>query len=231
MKPVHIRTVAMAAAALVASAANGAAQTRPSDVLNLVEVRQLVERADFPSHGRLSVHFTALAAQYDEDAARHTAMAAASGGNPNRQTGASTAGHCARLAELSAQSADTLRALSRHHERLARGELSIGPSGGARFEQGEGASSPSAAELAILAARARTPGDHRLLAEYFVTLAERHAAAADEHTMMARVYRSHANRRGGDPAVHCDHMVKLSRDAAKEARASAAEHRQFANVG
>jgi hypothetical protein len=64
-----------------------------------------------------------------------------------------------------------------------------------------------------------------------MTVATRHTAEAEAHGRMAQTYRGNPNRRGGDPAAHCDRLVKLSRDAAAEARAAAAEHKELANVG
>lgn len=108
--------------------------------------------------------------------------------------------HCARLALLNTESAATLRELAAHHERLALG-------------------TPSTA-----------PADHRALAEYFLTVAAGHTAEADAHGRMAQAYRGTANRRGGDPAAHCDRLVTLARDAAAEARAAATEHSQLADI-
>jgi len=40
----------------------------------------------------------------------------------------------------------------------------------------------------------------------------------------------HHGRRSGDPAAHCDRLVRISREAAKEAGAVAAEHKQAADA-
>jgi len=230
MKRTHLVSLAVPLA-LLAGVATAAAQARPPEVLNVIELRQLVGSAEPGDHARLGAHFAGLAQQYAEEAARHTAMSKAFGGNPNRVGAVSASTHCARLARLSAESATTLRELATHHERLAAGVPSTAPANGARFEHGEGAPAPTDQELAALAARARTPADHRALAEYFQTVAARHTADAEAHSRMAQAYRGSANRRGGDPAVHCDRLVTLSREAAAEARAAAAEHNQLANVG
>jgi len=137
----------------------------------------------------------------------------------------------ARLATLGTQSAATLRELAEHHERLAVGTASTVPAAAARFEDGEGAPAPTDQELRALAGRARTPADHRALAEYFMTVAEGHTMEAEHHTAMAQAYRGNANRRGGDPAVHCDRLVKLAREAAKEALAAETVHTQLATIG
>ena len=65
-----------------------------------------------------------------------------------------------------------------------------------------------------MAAKAGTPADHRALEEYFLTLAKRYTAEANEHVAMAQAYRG---TRIAQAAVHCDRLVGLSRDAAKEA--------------
>lgn len=229
MKARHLRTLAIAALALLGVAGSAVAQTS-SAMLNTLEVRQLVARAEPGDHARLGAHFAALADEYTLEAERHTAMSTGMAGNPNRRAAAGPNAHCARLAELNTQAAATLRELAAHHERLAAGVPSTVPQDSARFESGEGAPEPTDTELAALEAMARIPADHRALEEYFLTLASRYTAEAKEHGAMAQAYRGNANRRGGDPAVHCDRMVKLSRESATEARAVAAEHAQLAGL-
>lgn len=135
--------------------------------------------------------------------------------------------HCTGLADLNTQSAATVRELAAYHERLAAGTASTAPPDSARFEGGEGAAIPTDREIDALAARARTPADHRALEEYFLTLARRYTADADEHVAMARAYRG---TRIVTAATHCDRMITLSRDSAKEANAAAAMHRDFAGI-
>jgi len=229
MRMRHIGTLGAAALALL-GAASAAAQTPPV-ILNALEVRQLVGRAEPGDHARLGAHFVALADQYAREAGRHTAMAKAMGGNPNRRSSGALGAHCARLAELNTESAATLGELAAHHDALAAGAPSYPPIDGARFENGEGAPAPDDRELALMAAAARTAADHAFLEEYFVTLAARYTAGAEQHAAMASAYRANASRRGGDPAVHCDRLVTLSRQEAAEARAAAAEHRNLAPIG
>jgi hypothetical protein len=229
MTRIHLVSLA-APLALLAGVATAAAQARAPEVVNAIELRKLVASAEPGDHARLGGHFAALAGQYADEAARHSAMSKAFGGNPTRSGAASASNHCARLAQLNNESAATLRELATHHERLATGVASTAPADATRFEHGEGAPAPTNEELVALAARARIPADHRALAEYFVTVAARHTADADAHARMAQAYRGMANRRGGDPAAHCDRLVKLSRDAANEARAAAGTHTQLANV-
>lgn len=229
MKRLHLMSLAVPAV-LLATAAGAAAQGPTPEVLNAIELRQLVASAEPGDHARLGTHFAALAGTYADAAARHTAMSKAFGGNPNRPGAVSASTHCARLALLNTESAATLRELAAHHERLALGTPSTAPAEGARFVHGEGAPAPTDRELRALAARARTPADHRALAEYFLTVAAGHTAEADAHGRMAQAYRGTANRRGGDPAAHCDRLVTLARDAAAEARAAATEHSQLADI-
>ena len=191
-------------------------------------MQQLVKRAEPGDNARLAAHFAALADQYTAQAKRHTAMAQAFIGSPTRRTSAnSAADHCKRLAELNTQLASTLRELATHHEKLAGGAVSTTPPGSARFEGGAGAPAPTDEELRALAARVSTPADHRALEEYFVTAAKRYTADANEHETMAATYRG---TRIASAAAHCDRLVTLSRDAAKEANAAAARHKDLAGV-
>lgn len=95
------------------------------------------------------------------------------------------------------------------------------------LEGGKGAPASTEQELKDLAAKASTPADHRALMEYFLTTAKRYAAQADEHVAMAQAYRG---TKIATAAVHCDRMVGLSRDAAKEANAAAAMHKDLASI-
>ena len=78
-----------------------------------------------------------------------------------------------------------------------------------------------------MAAKASAPAEHRALEEYFLTLAKRYTVDATEHATMANTYRG---TRIAQAAVHCDRLVKLSRDEAKEATEAAAMHKQLANI-
>jgi hypothetical protein len=79
-----------------------------------------------------------------------------------------------------------------------------------------------------MAAKASSPADHRALEEYFLTLAKRYTTDATEHATTANTYRG---TKIAQAAVHCDNLVRLSRDAAKEATAAAEMHKQLAGVG
>jgi hypothetical protein len=227
MRTIRFRTLWIGALALLTLAGGGAAQTRSSAVLNAAEVQQLIGRAEPADHARLGAHFSVLAERYAADAKRHTAMSKAVGGNPNRQMATGSSAIYTRLATLNTQSATTLRELAAHHDALAGGKASVVPPDAARFEGGAGAPVPTTEELTALAAKARTPADHRGLEEYFLTLAKRHTADASDHARMALAYRG---TRIAQAAAHCDHMVTLLRDSAKEATAAAEMHKGLAGI-
>jgi hypothetical protein len=227
MRTIHVRSLSVAAIALLVFAGTATAQDK-SVLLNSFEVQQLVKRAEPADNARLSAHFAALADRYAADAKRHSAMAAAFLGTPTRRVAANTsADHCKRLATLNTQSADTLRELAAYHEKLAAGAPAITPKGGARFQGGAGAPEPSEAELSALAAKANSPADHHALEEYFLTAAKRYTSDANDHAAMAQAYRG---TRIAQAAAHCDRLVTLSRDEAKEATAAASMHKQLAGV-
>lgn len=228
MRTIHLRALSAGALALLIFVGSAAAQTTSSAVLNSLEVQELITRAEPADHARLGVHFAVLAERYAGDAKRHRAMAQAFIAGPTRRTAAnSAADHCKRLEQLNLQSAATLRELAAHHEGLAAGKASAAPRGAARFEGGAGASAPTAEELSALAAKARTPADHHAIEEYFLTTSKRYTADANEHAAMAQAYRG---TRISQAAVHCDRLVTLSRDSAKQATEGAAMHKQLAGV-
>ena len=227
MRTISIRVPALGTFAFLALAGAAAAQTS-LPILNALEVRTLVASSEPADNARLSAHFAALADGYAADAKRHNAMAQAFIAAPTRRTPTNTAAdHCKRLATLNTQSADTLRELAAYHEKLAAGTLSTPPKGGARFQSGTGAPEPTDTELSALAAKASTPADHHALEEYFLTAAKRYTADASEHLAMAQAYRG---TRIAQAATHCDRLVALSRDEAKEATAAAEMHKQLAGV-
>jgi hypothetical protein len=227
MRTIQIRSLSLAAFAFVAFAGNAAAQDKSQGLLNTLEVQQLVKRAEPGDNARLAAHFTALAERYAAEAKRHTSMAQSFVGNPSRNLGTGMSAHCKRLADLNTQSATELRELATYHQKLATGATAAPPAGGARFEGGAGAPVPTDKELNAMAAKASTPADHRALEEYFLTLAKRYTADANEHGATANTYRG---TRIAQAAVHCDQLVKLSREEAKEATEAAAMHKQLAGV-
>ena len=227
MRTVHVRSLALAAVAALMFAASAAAEDRTPGLLNNLEVRQLVARAEPGDQAQLSAHFTALADRYAAEAKRHISMSQSFIGNPSRNLGAGMSAHCKQLANLDTQSETTVRELATYHAKLASGTPASPPRDGARFQGGAGAPEPTQKELNALAARASTPAEPRGLQEYFLTLAKRYTAEADEHVGLAMAYRG---TRIAQAAVHHDRLAGLSRDAAKEATAAAEMHKQLAGV-
>jgi hypothetical protein len=226
MTHLHLRP-SIFAAAVLALAANGAAQDRRERVLNNVEVRQLVARAEPADNIRLASHFAALATVYAADAARHTAMSQSYVGNAARSLASGMTAHCRQLSELNTQAAATLRELAVYHEKVASGSPAVAPADASRFHAGAGAPEPNDRELKALAAAANTPAQHRALEEYFLTLAKRSTAEANEHVALANAYRG---TRLAPAAGHHDRLAALLRDEAREATDAAAMHRSLAGV-
>ena len=215
------------AALTSAATVNVAAQQATSDILTANQVRQLIASAQPADHARLRAHFTALSAKYTADAARHSTLATAAGGNPTRRAGGDPAGHHTRLATLAKESADITRQLATHHGELAGGVASTAPRDSARFEQGAGAhATPSEKQLLELAAKASTPSQHGELVEYYESLAKQYSTDAADHSAMAAAYRG--TKSGTSRASHCDRLVQIARQESKEATALAAEHKQAA---
>jgi hypothetical protein len=195
----------------------------PVGVVNTLEVQRLVGTDTPQANASLASHFNALADGYAAEVARHKEMAKAYAANANRGVATNIAPHCARLADIAAGSAKASRDMASYHEQRA-----ALPKDAVKLHAGEGAPAPVAMELHHLAMMADTPADHRRLEEYFTTLANKSRADADAHAAMAHVYRAGVRKGAGDPAVHCDRLVTLSRDAAREAAEAAALHRQLA---
>jgi len=227
MRTVHFRSVLLSAAAVLTLAGSVAAQDKPAGLLNNLEVRQLVARGEPGDQAQLSAHFSALADRYAAEAKRHISMSQSFIGNPSRSLGTGMSAHCKQLANLNTQSETTVRELAAYHAKLASGTPATPPKDGARFQGGAGAPAPTEKELNALAAKASTPADHRGLEEYFLTLARRYTAEANEHVALAQAYKG---TRIAQAAVHHDRLAGLSRDAAKEATAGAEMHKQLAGV-
>ena len=228
MRTLQLRSLSLPALAFLVFAGSAAAQDKSPALLNTVEVQQLVKRAEPGDNARLAAHFTALADRYAAEAKRHTSMAQSFVGNPSRNLGTGMSAHCKQLADLNTKSATELRELAAYHQKLASGVTATPPAGGARFEGGAGAPAPTEQALNAMAAKASSPADHRALEEYFLTLAKRYTTDATEHATTANTYRG---TKIAQAAVHCDNLVRLSRDAAQEATAAAEMHKQLAGVG
>lgn len=227
MRPVYLRSFAIAAAAVLTVAGNLAAQEPSTRILNSLEVRQRVARGEPEDNARLGIHFVALADQFTAGAKRHTSMSQGFVGNPSRNLGSGMSAHCKRLADLNTQEATILRELAAYHNKLAGGETATPPDGASRFHSGAAAPEPTKKDLAALAVKATTPADHRALEEYFRTLAGHYAADAEAHVAFAQALRG---TRIEQSAVLHTHLADLSRDAAKEATEAADMHNQLANI-
>ena len=225
MRTVYFRSLSIAAVMVLTFAGRVAAQEKPPGPLNSLEVQQLVKRAEPGDNARLAAHFTALADRYAAEAKRHASMAQSFVGNPSRNLGSGMSAHCKQLADLNTKSATELRELAAYHQKLVSGATATKPAGVARFEGGAGAPAPTEQELNAMAAKASSPADHRALEEYFLTLAKRYTADATEHATTANTYRG---TKIAQAAVHCDSLVRLMRDAAKEATNAAEMHKQLA---
>ena len=134
MRTIHLRPLAIAAAVLVSLASVVAAQDKPTAVLNSLELKQLVARAEPADHVRLTAHFSALGDRYTAEAKRHVSMSQSFIGNPSRNLGTGMSVHCKRLADLNTRSATTVRELAAYHETMASGAPAALPKDGARFQ-------------------------------------------------------------------------------------------------
>jgi hypothetical protein len=227
MRTVHFRSFATAAVAILTMSGNVAGQDKPTALLNTLEVRQLVSRAEPEDNIRLSAHFSALADRYAAETKRHLSMSQSFVGNPSRNLGTGMRAHCKRLADLNMESATTVRELAVYHEKLARGTSASVPRDAAQFRSGAGASEPTEKELKALAAKASSPSEHRSLEEYFLMLAKRYATDAEQHIALAQQYQG---TRLASAAMLHDHLAGLAREEAKEATAAAEMHKQLAGL-
>ena len=225
IRATSLLTVASGVLAWLAMAGIGTAQTTARE-LSALEVIQYVSSGQPADHARLRDHFVALADRYTADAARHAAMMTTFAGNPNRTSGENLTVSCRRRVERAIDAAVTAAELASYHGLLADGIVSAAPANAWRFEAGEGARQPTDREVRLARLDARTRAQHGALEEYFTSVETRQTARADAYTALAHAYRGNPNRRGGDPAVHLDRMAGLAREAAREARAAAFDHRR-----
>ena len=227
MRPIHFRTMSAGVLALFALVGGAAAQQPAPEVLPAPQVRELMGSAQPADHAKLRAHFEALSARYAAETNRHKAFARAYAGNP-RGSGTGATMHHNRLADLANESATVTRELATHHIQLGAGVASTAPKGGERFERGEGApATPTEKQMLALAAKAQTASEHGLLSEYYTTLAARYTADARDHRAMAQAYRVQ-NRPNQSAIAHCDRLVQLSDESAKETQALAADHKKMA---
>lgn len=203
----------------------GAAAQQPG-VLSVLQVRELLASQQPADHAKLRAHFEALSARYAAEAKTHAAFERAAAGVQRGGGGAASAHH-RRLAEIASESATVTRELATHHGQLGAGVVSTAPKSGERFEQGAGAPATTEKEMLVLAARAQTPSEHGRLSEYYTTFAARYAADAKDHRAMAQAYLGQ-NRVSQSMVAHCERLVRLSDESAKETQALAAEHKRMA---
>ena len=156
MKTSLFRTTVIASLAFLGLAAVVAAQER-ENLLTSIEVRRLVASAQPGDYARLGDHFAALADQYAAQARRNVALSRTQTGNPNRRSGGNPGAVYARRAEIAAESAATTRELAAYYGRLAAGMPTTPPANSARFVAGEGAPTPTDAQLRELAAGGGRP--------------------------------------------------------------------------
>ena len=225
MRTVSIRTVVASCVLSLLAGGTAFAQDRPNAVLNTLELRQLVERAEPADHARWIAHFGALAERYAAEAKLHERMAQASTGQAGKSSNAGMAAHCRSLVKADRALEEGARALATFHKERAAGASVPPPANTRGLESGVGASKPKDQELDDFAAKAAETNDHRALADYFATLADRYSADAAGHTAMAVSYGSNSRLAGMVP--HCDRLAKTARGAAKEAKLAAAMHKQL----
>src|SRR5689334_8216494 len=175
----------------------------------------------------------ALAEMFATQAARFDALARAPSGAPNHPvvTMGVNARHVSQAQAAMALS-ERAREMAAYHQFLSIGAPAAPPVDRATFDGGFAARTPTASELRAATAAARTAADHHVLEEYYMTVNARSAADAKAHAAMANNFRVSGQRRGSElAAMHCDRLAKQAREAAKDASAAAALHRQLADIG
>jgi hypothetical protein len=224
MRTISVRTVVAACVFSLFAGGAALAQDQPTPVLNALDLRQLVDRAEPADHARLSAHFGALADRYATDARQHERMAQASTGQAGKSSNAGLAAHCRSLAKFDHELEKGARSLATFHTGRAAGASVAAPANTRGLESGTGASKPTDDELTAFVAKA-AKNDHRALSDYFTTLAARYSADADSHTAMSVSYGSNSRLAGMVP--HCDRLAKTARGAAKEAQMAASMHKEL----
>lgn len=225
-----IGTYVVAISGLVALVASPSASTA-QEQLSAKQMEALVAKASTPAeHAQLRQHYRDMATIYTADADAHAAMVKAyrrNPGNPNRPAFGDPAAQMDRIAQRARDAAATARELATYHERLSAGA----PKGEAQTPTPHPAMPMAQVEVVELIVTAKTPAEHRTLSKQFTAEAGRYTEDADRHAAMAAGYRANPNRRGGDPAIHCDRFVQQVRDAATAARELATYHERVAAEG
>jgi hypothetical protein len=223
----RILTLALLAAAIADTAA---AQNVPW-LLNTFEVQQLVA-ADTPdAHAILAKHFVALTAAYKADAARYAALANTYIGNPNHTAGVYVAARRTRQVEEATANAKITRAVAAYHQILSIGGMATPPAGAAAFDGGKGAPAPTLAQLNELGRSARTSAEHRVLAEYYLTIARNETSKANAYAAMGELSRVSGSRNAVVTAACSERLARRAREIARQASAAVELHRQLADIG
>jgi hypothetical protein len=215
------------------------ARAQPPDQarLSAAVVAELVAAPDAPgARARLSGHFQAVAADYDEYAREHRALAKAyrrtpSGSDSKRPGAPDTALHCDRLADSAAAAASDARALSAAYAggALAAQEPAAAPSD-TEGTQTNNADLLTTKELRTLVGGTQTPDSHARLERHYLALAAKLDLDAREHRNLAAAYRAaptgaETKRPGApDTAVHCERLAERVARTAGEARTLANGH-------
>jgi hypothetical protein len=226
----RLSRIVITAAVIVGVAAWASAST-PSNVLNRLEVQKFVA-ADTPiANLSLASHFNGLAEQFFTDAARYDAMAVVYKANANRSATTTAADNCARWAAQARTWGLRARGLAQYHVDAAAGREATLPVGATVLQGGYGAPEPSPERLHHLALTARTRADHLVLREYYLTLAKKRAAEADNYLTIAISYRAGVRNGHYDPGFAYERLAKSARKEAREATQAADRHQVFANIG
>ena len=209
---------------LVASSPASAAQDR----LSATQMEALVAKASTPAeHAQLRQHYLDMVAIYTADTDAHVAMAKAYRRNPGKPAFGDPAVHIDRIAQRAREAAATARELATYHERLSAGA----PKTEVKTPIAHPVMPMAEVEVVELIETAKTPAEHGKLSKQFAAEATSYTAEADRHAATAAGYRANPNRRGGDPAIHCDRFVQQMRDAATAARELASYHERVAAKG
>jgi hypothetical protein len=185
--------------------------------LTVADVGRLVPRAGAPEHVRLVQHFSALADWFAAESKRHETCACCQGMHTEHAACTHACPHCQKLVVLNAHLDLTARALSAYHQRSVLGRMLPVPSAPVGVE----AHAPTAEDLGAFRVTIDQLDGHRAMAAAFTALAGRYDRQVEAHTALAGAYRA---ARLGTAAAHCDRLVTLARDAAREARAAAQMH-------
>jgi hypothetical protein len=204
-----------------------AAQDQRTRVLTADNVRALIARGEPADHARLGLHFAALAEQYAAEARQHEASGKAYAGNTKlAHIAAAQAAHCRTLAERSRAAAQAFEELATAHTKAAKGAAPAS----LPEQTGHPAQSAAGREMPRLAAAVDSKGDHLTLAKHFDDLGARYEREAAEHTAYAKSWRATTKIASAAAiAAHCDRAAAELLNLAREARATAAVHKEQAD--